>query len=1080
MDADHGLPADLARETEALRRIARGVLFEPALAEDAVQEAWLAALRAPNASVTGGWLGESVKRIARGIRRRESRQTERERGGARRDVSESAAETIERLELLRALVGALEALDEPYRTAVRLRVVDDLPPRVIAERLALPVETVRTRVRRGLERMRAKLDRDHRGRRDALLGALVPFVGAKAVHAGLAAHAGLGVWGGVLVGTKLKWLAALALVACLGLWWRSAATRLSEPTQTAHETVAAVDASSTAAPGNAASVVSESANPSAVDARSTRALADDERTAWTISGSALLGRKTPLPHETVKLTIRRGYGDDGELLVERELVTNDLGVFEAPLDHPTCGVTVRVSGKKPDHIGGYDRRWVTPGESAPTGLTINYEPLDTTIRGRVLELDGAAIPDARVRGHGGDAKTDEHGAFELRTTSLSTPMMLEVASDAHLERQASVDVAKGGVIDGVEIRLERGARLAGRLVSEDGSPIAGAKITTTHSWITSTTSDADGRFAFANVPQHPDRYLVIAERDGARIAVLERDDPELPKEELLLVARPTRAIEGRVVDEHGAPIAAAVVTARILWSDGVEATSDDAGLFRFAALPRVKHGLAVAKAGFARTESTLPAETDGPIELVLDRGRTLSGTVVGDDGRPVAGAIVYARVDGWVSGEAWRRSGDDGSFALEHVPAGKHTEVDAHAEGWTRATLTVADDAPSIEIVLQRAAGLSGRVVDASTGQPIRRFRVAFVAPVLEPGEKRLSRYRGDWVAPGLEFDDDDGRWNTRRDALEPNCVTGLAVQAEGYGTRTLTHVETSQDPDAEPIVIELGRARVLFGRIVDKTSGRGIAGARLSCISKRAPFVQDDASGLPRAVADERGEFRLGDLPEEPVTLIVEADGFARRIEGTLEVPMGESRHDVELTAGATLRGTLFDVHDQPVAKQTVRLGTGGVDEVPFREWAATTDSAGAFEFSALPQGEYFLSQQIPDRGSWLPRITRYVLIEDEETLTVELRPPGRLTLRGELHANVPLPGNATIRAWRAQDRLDLACLADGARFELEGLAPGAWSVSAAWYDGDGSHDLVGQTQIEVGDRDPAPIVIELAPPRR
>src|SRR5262245_32855950 len=115
MDSDKGLPADLAAETAALRRIARGVLFEPALAEDAVQEAWLAALRSSHV-VSGGWLGETVKRVARGMRRREARVAARERSAARNEARASAAETAERIEILRTLLGALDALDEPYRT----------------------------------------------------------------------------------------------------------------------------------------------------------------------------------------------------------------------------------------------------------------------------------------------------------------------------------------------------------------------------------------------------------------------------------------------------------------------------------------------------------------------------------------------------------------------------------------------------------------------------------------------------------------------------------------------------------------------------------------------------------------------------------------------------------------------------------------------------------------------------------------------------------------------------------------------------------------------------------------------------
>ena len=48
-------------------------------------------------------------------------------------------------------------IGEPYRSALLLRFFEALPPRRIAERLALAVETVRTRLKRGLEQVRARL-----------------------------------------------------------------------------------------------------------------------------------------------------------------------------------------------------------------------------------------------------------------------------------------------------------------------------------------------------------------------------------------------------------------------------------------------------------------------------------------------------------------------------------------------------------------------------------------------------------------------------------------------------------------------------------------------------------------------------------------------------------------------------------------------------------------------------------------------------------------------------------------------------------------------------------------------------------
>ena len=56
-------------------------------------------------------------------------------------------------------------LDEPVRTVVLLRYWEGLPPRRIAARLEIPVETVRTRLKRGLHKLRVRLDGECGGRR---------------------------------------------------------------------------------------------------------------------------------------------------------------------------------------------------------------------------------------------------------------------------------------------------------------------------------------------------------------------------------------------------------------------------------------------------------------------------------------------------------------------------------------------------------------------------------------------------------------------------------------------------------------------------------------------------------------------------------------------------------------------------------------------------------------------------------------------------------------------------------------------------------------------------------------------------
>ena len=86
---------------------------------------------------------------------------------ARPDAVPSAEDIFQRESARKSLVEAVFALEDPYRSALILRYFEDLPPREVARRLGVPVETARTRIKRGLEMLRVRLDREHGSDRSA-------------------------------------------------------------------------------------------------------------------------------------------------------------------------------------------------------------------------------------------------------------------------------------------------------------------------------------------------------------------------------------------------------------------------------------------------------------------------------------------------------------------------------------------------------------------------------------------------------------------------------------------------------------------------------------------------------------------------------------------------------------------------------------------------------------------------------------------------------------------------------------------------------------------------------------------------
>ena len=164
-------------------------------ADDLVQETWAAALgHGPRrAGPTGPWLSGVLRNLARMRGRSEANRGAREASVASGDPLPSANELAQRAELQRRLVDSVLRLEEPYRATLLLRYYEGLTPAEIARRRGEPAATIRSRLHRGVERLRSELDQEHGGR-EAWAATLMPL----AFSAGAAAPA-LPLTGAVLM-----------------------------------------------------------------------------------------------------------------------------------------------------------------------------------------------------------------------------------------------------------------------------------------------------------------------------------------------------------------------------------------------------------------------------------------------------------------------------------------------------------------------------------------------------------------------------------------------------------------------------------------------------------------------------------------------------------------------------------------------------------------------------------------------------------------------------------------------------------------------------------------------------------------
>ncbi|MEZ6037216.1 MAG: sigma-70 family RNA polymerase sigma factor [Planctomycetota bacterium] len=169
----------LLAEAGFVRRLARSLVRDAALADDVAQETLAAGLAQPGAPRSWrDWLATvtrrqaSKARAARLVREAHEAAAARERAshGGREahavagGAGAAAGGTAQRLELQQQLTAAVAALAEPYRTVVTLRYFDGLTPRAIAKRSGATAAAVRQQLHRGLAMLRLRLDRECGGR----------------------------------------------------------------------------------------------------------------------------------------------------------------------------------------------------------------------------------------------------------------------------------------------------------------------------------------------------------------------------------------------------------------------------------------------------------------------------------------------------------------------------------------------------------------------------------------------------------------------------------------------------------------------------------------------------------------------------------------------------------------------------------------------------------------------------------------------------------------------------------------------------------------------------------------------------
>lgn len=142
--------------------LARRIVGEDSLAEDALQNAWCKVLRSLP-SFRGGptachWVRAIVANCAKDIRRQRVRRCEIAPVRQHRDPAPDPESLTRDRQLLRVLREMVVRLPEPYRQVIELRLEQELSTSETARRLGVSRTNVTTRLNRGLRMLRDRFE----------------------------------------------------------------------------------------------------------------------------------------------------------------------------------------------------------------------------------------------------------------------------------------------------------------------------------------------------------------------------------------------------------------------------------------------------------------------------------------------------------------------------------------------------------------------------------------------------------------------------------------------------------------------------------------------------------------------------------------------------------------------------------------------------------------------------------------------------------------------------------------------------------------------------------------------------------
>ena len=350
-----------------------------------------------------------------------------------------------------------------------------------------------------------------------------------------------------------------------------------------------------------------------------------------------------------------------------------------------------------------------------------------------ISFHDAARPESQASVHG--TETDKTGVYRFRTAPGRAKVYTSAPEGYQDIGQINkyVDVVEGETV-AVDFQFSKGIELVGRVLTEAGKPVAGARVTDVDWYREYGSSDELGRFTIGGL-RSGQKLSLRAEHSGLKLRGKVEVEVRLGASIEIQVEQYERVkVSGRVVSREGEPMSSVNInlmrwdSQRRRGRDTTVTVTDGNGRFReIGLIVGDEYVISADAEGYRKVETemfTAAAEMTQIANLLLlpvDSPFFLEGHITDTTGVPVRGARVFIQQNS----ELWEtRTDENGDYRLENLSMAVAIEVEIYHPEYAYHKFNILKTNQRHDLVLVKADGyLTGKVVDGD-GKPIEQATV--------------------------------------------------------------------------------------------------------------------------------------------------------------------------------------------------------------------------------------------------------------------------------------------------------------------------------------------------------------------